>query len=124
MTNLLRRSLSCLALSIALSWAPSILAADHLSLDRFQPSLPGDRCFGVEGADPGGHLLPRLTLLGDYGYRPLTLYDGNDTKINDVVSNQLVVHIADGPSESLVLAPRRSPASACGTDWCWPSTCL
>ena len=99
MKNLLKRSLSCLALGIALSWAPSILAADGLSLDRFQPSLPGDRFFGVEGADPGGHALPRLVLLGDYAYRPLTLYrDPNDTKVGDLVSNQLVVHLAAGVS--------------------------
>jgi OmpA-OmpF porin, OOP family len=107
MKNLMKRSLSCLALGIALGWTPSILAADDLSLDRFQPSLPGDRFFGVEGADPGGHALPRITLLGDYAYRPLTLYrDPNNTKVGDVVANQLVGHLSLGVSlwDRLVLA--------------------
>ncbi|HEY5282907.1 MAG TPA: porin, partial [Polyangia bacterium] len=74
-------------------------AQDHLVLDRFQPAPAGDRFFGVEGADPGGHLLPRLMLLGDYAYRPLTVYQGSsDTKVGDVVSNRLLLHLAAGIS--------------------------
>jgi len=107
MNTLIKRSLSSLALVMVLAWAPSVLAAAGLSLDRFQPSLPGDRFFGVEGDDPGGHLLPRAMLLGDYGYRPLSLYsEPGDQKIGTVVSHQLVVHVAVGLSlwDRLVVA--------------------
>lgn len=96
MNKLIARSFSGLVLAVALGWAPSARA--QLSLDRFQPSLPGDRFFGVEGADPGGHLLPRLMLLGDYAWRPLSVYDANDNRIGVLVKNQLVLHIAAGVS--------------------------
>ena len=96
MNKLTSRLFSGLILAVVLGWAPSALA--QLSLDRFAPSLPGDRFFGVEGADPGGHLLPRLMLLGDYGYRPLSLYDLNNNRLGVLVKHQLVVHVAAGLS--------------------------
>ena len=97
MNTITTRSISSLVLAVVLGWAPSTLAQGGLSLERFQPSLPGDRFFGVEGADPGGHLLPRLMLLGDYAYRPLTLYrEPNDERVGDLVKNQLVLHVAAG----------------------------
>jgi OOP family OmpA-OmpF porin len=104
MNKLIARSFSGLILAVVLGWAPSALA--QLSLDRFAPSLPGDRFFGVEGADPGGHLLPRLMLLGDYAYRPLSLYDSNNNRLGVLVKNQLVLHVAAGVSlwDRLVVA--------------------
>jgi len=107
MNKLISRSFSGLILAVVLGWTPSTLAQGGFSLDRFQPSLPGDRFFGVEGADPGGHLLPRLMLLGDYAYRPLTLYrEPNDERIGDLVTSQLLVHAAAGVSlwDRLVVA--------------------
>jgi outer membrane protein OmpA-like peptidoglycan-associated protein len=98
MKNLTKRALSGLALAAVVAQAPSLRADDSISLDRFSPSLPGDRFFGVEGGDPGGHLLPRAMLLGDYAYRPLSLYDANDNKVMDLTTNHLVLHIAAGVS--------------------------
>jgi OOP family OmpA-OmpF porin len=71
--------------------------AQGLSLDRFQPAPAGDRFFGVQGGDPGGHLLPRLMLLGDYAYKPMVLYQGDDA-VNTIVKNQLFLHLAAGIS--------------------------
>ena len=99
MNKAIGRSISSLVLAVVLGWAPSLLAdqASGFSLEQFRPSIPGDRFFGVEGADPGGHLLPRLMLLGDYAYRPLTLYsEPGDVKVGDLVKNQLIVHVAAG----------------------------
>jgi len=99
MNKVIARSCSSLILAVVLGWAPSLLAQQKgtFSLDRFQPSLPGDRFFGVEGGDPGGHLLPRLMLLGDYAYRPLSLYsEPGDVRVGDIVKNQLLVHVAAG----------------------------
>ncbi len=87
------------ALAAFLAWAPQAVAqeASGLSLDRFQPSMAGDRFFGVEGGDPGGHALPRLMLLGDYAYRPLSLYaEKDDERLGDLVGNQLLVHLVGG----------------------------
>ena len=36
-------------------------------------------------------------LLGDYAYRPLSLYrEPGDVRVDDLVKNQLVVHVAAG----------------------------
>jgi outer membrane protein OmpA-like peptidoglycan-associated protein len=93
------RLLSGLVLAVALGWAPSTLAQVGLSLDRFPPSLPGDRFFGVEGGDPGGHLSPRLMLLGDYAFRPLSVYaEPGDHRFADLVKHLLLLHMAAGVS--------------------------
>lgn len=74
-----------------------VQAADGFALDQFQPAPAGDRFFGVQGGDPGGHLSPRLMVLGDYAYRPLVLYrQPGDQKLGDIVSNQLVLHLSAG----------------------------
>ncbi len=64
------------------------------ALDRYEPTPAGDRFFGVEGADLGGHVTPRFQLLGDYAYRPLVAYrNGGDDRIGSVVSDQLFLHL-------------------------------
>jgi outer membrane protein OmpA-like peptidoglycan-associated protein len=74
-----------------------VYADGGLSLDRFQPAPAGDRFFGVQGGDPGGHLSPRLMLLGDYAYKPLVLYQsGGNQEIGTVVKNQLFLNLAAG----------------------------
>jgi len=99
MNKVIGRSFLGLVLAVALGWAPSALAQGGFVLDRFQPSMPGDRFFGVEGADPGGHLLPRAMLLGDFAYRPLALYQNSgDDRVGDLVGNLLVLHVAAGLS--------------------------
>ena len=83
----------------AAMFSTGAFAAEGLALDQFQPSPAGDRFFGVQGADPGGHLLPRLMLLGDYAYKPLVLYrQPGDEEVGVVVSNQLYLHLSGGIS--------------------------
>lgn len=90
------RTQRLVALSVLL--AATALAGDGLAqgftLDRFQPSPAGDRFFDVQGGDPGGHLAPRLMILGDYAYRPLVLYRNNgDDEVGTVVSSRLLLHL-------------------------------
>ena len=85
------------ALIVALSLSAKANADGGLALDRFQPAPAGDRFFGVQGGDPGGHLSPRLMLLGDYAYKPLILYQGDD-QVQTLVKNQLFLHVAAGIS--------------------------
>jgi OOP family OmpA-OmpF porin len=98
MTNGSRKWLivgSVLIASLAIS--ARVYADGGLSLDRFQPAPAGDRFFGVQGGDPGGHLSPRLMLLGDYAYKPLVLYQsGGNQEIGTVVKNQLFLNLAAG----------------------------
>ena len=94
-----KRFLAASIFVAALAVGGAARAQAGFALDRFQPAPAGDRFFGVEGDDPGGHLLPRLMLLGDYAYKPLVLYRGsNDEAVGNVVSNQLFLHLAAGIS--------------------------
>jgi OmpA-OmpF porin, OOP family len=72
------------------------LAQTHrgLGLDQFQPAPAGDRFFAVQGDDVGGHVNPRLMLLGEYAYRPLVLYRyPGEHELGALVSHQLFVHV-------------------------------
>jgi outer membrane protein OmpA-like peptidoglycan-associated protein len=90
------------ALLVGAAWlAHTSLAAaqsqERFALDQFDPAPAGDRFFGVQGGDPGGHVSPRIQLLGEYAYRPLVLYrnDGDD-RVASVVSDQLFGHLGFG----------------------------
>ena len=98
MTNASRKWLVAGSLLIAACTLTAQANAQDRYLDRFQPSPAGDRFFGVQGGDPGGHLSPRLMLLGDYAYKPLVLYDANDQAVSALVKNQLILHVAAGIS--------------------------
>ena len=77
--------------------AASAQTKDTFALDQFNPAPAGDRFFGVQGDDAGGHVNPRLMLLGDYAYRPLVLYRNNgDSSVGSVVSDQLFAHLGLG----------------------------
>jgi hypothetical protein len=99
MTNRRRAGLVVGSIFIAALGVASRANAQSFVLDRFQPAPAGDRFFGVQGGDPGGHLSPRLMLLGDYAYKPLVMYQGSDeTEVGAVVANQLFLHVAAGIS--------------------------
>ena len=67
------------------------------ALDQFEPAPAGDRFFGTQGGDPGGHVSPRFMLLGEYAYRPLVLYENDgDDRVGNVVSDQLFLHLGAG----------------------------
>ena len=97
MTNTRTKQLLAGSTLIAVLTVGAMTHAQSFSLDRFQPAPAGDRFFGVQGGDPGGHLSPRFMLLGDYAYKPLVLYRASDNQaIGNLVSNQLIVHAAAG----------------------------
>ncbi len=86
-----------LVLGTALCLGANLAVAQEqsgLGLDQFHPAPAGDRFFGVQGGDPGGHMTPRIQLLGDYAYRPLVLYnEGTDDELGPVVDHQLFLHV-------------------------------
>ena len=97
--NRTRRLSAGLFFAVVLAAGTQVQAQGGFTLDQFQPAPAGDRFFGVQGADPGGHLLPRLMVLGDYAYKPLVLYRSSDNQaIGNVVANNLVLHVAAGLS--------------------------
>ena len=82
---------------VAYTAVVSAQTQQRFALDQFDPAPAGDRFFGVQGGDPGGHVNPRVMLLGDYASRPLVLYrsDGSD-RVASVVSDQLFAHLSVG----------------------------
>ncbi len=61
------------------------------SVERFQPSVAGDAMFGVPSAAIGGHLVPRVAVITDFAYKPLSVeYNGVRSSI---VSHQLFLHV-------------------------------
>jgi outer membrane protein OmpA-like peptidoglycan-associated protein len=69
--------------------------AQNLALDRFDPSMPSDRMFGVPSAYVPGELALHAMILGDYAHNPLvlrTVNNGDDR--GSVVKNQLFLHLA------------------------------
>jgi OmpA-OmpF porin, OOP family len=92
----LARGAACAAglLAFLRAGGASAQSQEAFALDQFHPAPAGDRFFGTQGGDPGGHVSPRFLLLGEYAYRPLVLYqnDGDD-RVGNVVSDQLFVHL-------------------------------
>ena len=106
-----KRLLSGSILVASLVLGAAVHAQGGFALDRFQPAPAGDRFFGVQGGDPGGHLLPRLMLLADYAYKPLVLYQGsNEQAVGSIVSNQLFLHAA---ADALSARERRWRVGQC-----------
>ena len=62
------------------------------NLDRFEPSERGSDWFALESLDLRGHLRPAIGVVGDYSYKPLVLYDGNDNQRASIVRNSMIAH--------------------------------
>src|SRR5262245_19380097 len=95
----MRRSAKMIAAASALAAflaqaSASAQTQETFSLNQFNPAPAGDRFFGVQGGDLGGHVNPRVMVLGNDAYRPLVLYsDDGDKNEGSVVSDQLYVHL-------------------------------
>lgn len=77
--------------ALLVSSRPALAAGTNLSIDRFDPSLAGDRLFGVDSAEINGdfNLDVRLTL--DYAHNPLVFHSTtNNATVEAIVANQLV----------------------------------
>ena len=66
------------------------------ALQQFEPAPAGDRFFGVPDAHVTG-TQPYVMVLGNYGYKPLSLRQQNTSggydKVGEIVGNQVYVHI-------------------------------
>ena len=81
--------------AVLLANAAAAQTQTGFALDRFLPAPAGDRFFGVQGGDAGGHGDLRLMVLGEYAWRPLVVYaPGGDQRLGDVVAHQLFIHPA------------------------------
>ena len=76
--------------------------AQGFALDRFDPSERGSEWFVLDSLDLRGHLRPAVGLVGDWGYKPLVLYNANGDEKSAIVEHQVFVHLGG----SLVLWDR------------------
>ncbi len=72
------------------------------SLNHFNPSERGSEWFVLDSLDFRGEVRPAAGIVGDWGHRPLVLYNGDDTIQSVIVRNQVTLHAG----ASLVLSER------------------
>jgi OmpA-OmpF porin, OOP family len=61
-------------------------------LNRFDPSERGSEWFFMDSLDLRGHLRPAFGLVGDWGYKPLVLYNTDGSERSSIVEHQFFVH--------------------------------
>ena len=62
------------------------------ALNRFDPSERGSEWFYMDSLDLRGHVRPALGLVGDWGYKPLVLYNPDGSERASIVEHQFFVH--------------------------------
>ena len=68
-------------------------ATTAFSLDRFEPSERGSDWFILDSLDLRGHGRPAVGLVGEWGYKPLVLYDAAGNEQSVIVRHQLFTHL-------------------------------
>lgn len=81
---------ACATVLVARSSAAQEVSATG-TLERFQPTVPGDGLFGVPSPSVGGHLIPRGRAVVDFGLNPLSIQEGDERKA--IVSQQTYLHL-------------------------------
>jgi OOP family OmpA-OmpF porin len=67
--------------------------ASGVALDRFNPSERGSDWFALDSLDLRGVVRPAIGIVGDYGYRPLVLYNPDGSIGSEIIRDQLIVHV-------------------------------
>ncbi|HEY2509640.1 MAG TPA: OmpA family protein [Polyangiaceae bacterium] len=100
-TNRYVAALGALAL-LSATEAQAHAQTPGFAVDRFEPSERGSDWFALDSLDLRGHVRPALGLVAEYSYRPLVIYNSDDSVRESIVRNSLVLH----PGGSLVLWDR------------------
>jgi outer membrane protein OmpA-like peptidoglycan-associated protein len=94
--------IAAVAGSVLFSGETASAQAKGFALNRFDPSDRGSQWFVLDSLDLRGHLRPAVGLVGDWGYKPLVVYDANGDEKGSIVEHQVFVHLGG----SLVLWDR------------------
>lgn len=91
----MRRRFDSLAVFVLLLTASGTAAAQSsgFALDRFDPSERGSRWFALDSLDFRGNGRVAAGVIGDYGYKPLVIYNNDDSERAAIVKHQLFAHI-------------------------------
>ena len=87
-----RRAGCALAL---LALLPSVANAqsDGFAINRFDPAERGSDWFAADSLDLSGHGRLMLGATGDFGEKPLVLYDRDGDPLRNIIEHQLFVHV-------------------------------
>jgi outer membrane protein OmpA-like peptidoglycan-associated protein len=81
------------ALALSTTAVTSARASSGFALDRFEPAERGSEWFSEDTLDLRGHVRPAAGLVGDFGYKPLLVYNGDGSERTALVRDQLVAHL-------------------------------
>jgi OOP family OmpA-OmpF porin len=80
-------------LLLAATGESSAQTANGVALDRFNPSERGSDWFALDSLDLRGVVRPAIGIIGDYGYRPLVLYNPDGSIGSEIIRDQLIAHV-------------------------------
>jgi len=90
------------ALGLAFARDAHAQTASGFSLNRYEPSERGSEWFSQDTLDLRGHLRPAIGVTGDFGYKPLVIYNSDGSERSAIVETQLFAHVG----ASIVLLDR------------------
>ena len=90
------------AATVSFASGASAQNTQGFALNRFDPSERGSEWFVMDTLDLRGHVRPAIGVVGDWGYKPLVLYNGDGSERASIVEHQLFTHLGG----SLVLWDR------------------
>src|SRR5678810_1416914 len=95
---MLSRALRCavVVLGVVLFGERALAAPVGFDVNRLDPSERGSDWFANESLDLRGHVRPAVGLLGDYGYKPLVVYNADGSERAAIVKHQLYAHLGAG----------------------------
>ncbi len=98
------RAAAALAVLLSSSVLPSVARAQSagFAIDRFDPAERGSDWFAADSLDMRGHGRVVLGATGDWGEKPLVLYDRDGEAARNIIEHQLFVHVGG----SLMLGER------------------
>jgi outer membrane protein OmpA-like peptidoglycan-associated protein len=95
-------ALALISTSAVLGSTEASAQGKGFALDRFDPAERGSDWFVLDSLDLRGHFRPAAGITGDWGYKPLVLYDAAGNEKSDIVEHQIFAHLGG----SLVLWDR------------------
>lgn len=88
---------------VSLGIIPSRAFAENgFAVNRFDPAERGSSWFVLDSVAIQGHLRPALGVTGDWGYKPLVVYNADGSERGAIIEHQIVSHVGG----SLVLVDR------------------
>ena len=96
------RRAACALAFLALLPTTARAQSAGFAINRFDPAERGSDWFSADSLDLRGHGRLMLGATGDFGQKPLVLYDHNGDELKSIIEHQLFVHVGG----SLVLWDR------------------